>query len=84
MNATYVLCWINTILFIYPIWKRFMIVARAPEPDEELNKKMGALVLAIAMLAAMWLSYYMVKASALFFFLIAVIVLIYKDKKTKL
>jgi uncharacterized membrane protein len=81
MNFILILCWINTVLFLYPIWKQFMIVARSPDPDAELNKKLGALMLSLSMLAAMWLCYYAVRASALFFFLIAVIVLIYKNKK---
>jgi uncharacterized membrane protein len=81
MKPILILCWINTLLFLYPIWKQFMIVARSPDPDEELNKKMGALILSLSMLAAMWLCYFAVRASALFFFLIAVIVLIYKNKK---
>jgi hypothetical protein len=58
-----------------------MIIARSPDPDAELHKKMGALILSLSMLAAMWLCYYAIRASALFFFLIAIIVLIYKNKK---
>jgi uncharacterized membrane protein len=81
MNAILVLYWINTLLFLYPIWKQFMIIVRSPEPDKELNRKLGALFLSLAMLAAMWLCYYAVKTSAWFFFLIAILVLIYKNKK---
>ncbi len=83
MSVIYILCWINTILFLYPIWKQFKVIAKSPDPDSELNRKMGALILSMAMLAAMWLCYYTIRASALFFFLIAVIVLIYKNKNVK-
>jgi hypothetical protein len=68
---------------LYPIWKQFKVIAKSPDPDSELNRKMGALILSMAMLAAMWLCYYTIRASALFFFLIAVIVLIYKNKNVK-
>jgi hypothetical protein len=85
MNATLFLYILNTVLLIVPIIKQFLIVARSPHDDKKVTLKTMILIFSLSMMAAMWLCYFSVRSAGGFFFLIAILVIVwtYKDEKFK-
>lgn len=81
-NAIFILYLLNTVLFAVPLVKQFLIIIRTPHNDDTLIRKTVVFVCCMAMMAAMWLCYYMIRGAAWFFFLtaIALIVWVYKDE----
>jgi hypothetical protein len=76
---------LNTVLFSVVLVKQFLIIVRSPYRDEKLITKIVVFVCCLAMMAAMWLCYFMIRGAAWFFFLMAIIVIVwvYKDEKFK-
>lgn len=85
MSTIFILYLLNTILFAVPLVKQFLIISRAPSNDKRIINKVVVFVCCLAMMAAMWLCYFMIRGAAWFFFLMAIIVIVwsYKDEKFK-
>lgn len=75
----------NTVLLLIPIVKQFLIIVRSPENDKNIAVKTLVFMFSLFMLAAMWFSYMNMKGAGGFFFLIAIVIIIwtYKDEKFK-
>jgi hypothetical protein len=78
LMALYVL---NTIVFLWPIWKQFKNIYESPINDEHIIYKTEVLIVSLSMLSAMWLSYFNVKYAAWFFFMVAIFVRAHKYSK---
>lgn len=76
---------VNTVLLLIPIVKQFLIIVRSPEKDNYIAIKTLVFLFSLFMLAAMWFSYLSMKGAGGFFFLIAIVIIIwtYKDEKFK-
>lgn len=74
MKAILILYIVNTILFLFPMWKQLQIVYFSPEDDPLFRGKLMYFIFNIAILTAMWLGYFYVREAAWFFFLIAIII----------
>lgn len=74
---------LNSLLFLYPLYKQFMIIVNSPSEDVRLTQKVLMFAFCLACFLAMWLCYFKIRSAAWFFFLIAIIAAIwnYKDKK---
>lgn len=85
MSTILILYLLNTILFSVVLVKQFLIISRAPIKDEKIVNKVVVFICCLALMAAMWLCYFMVRGAAWFFFLMAIIVIVwsYKDEKFK-
>jgi hypothetical protein len=76
---------LNTLLFVFPLAKQFLIITRSPIDDKHLVKKVLSFMVCLGIMAAMWLCYLRIRGAAWFFFLIAIaaVVYAYKDEKFK-
>lgn len=85
MNYILILYLLNTILFAVVLVKQFLIIVRSPMGDKRFLNKVVVFVCCLCMMAAMWLCYLMIPGAAWFFFLMAIIVIVwvYKDEKFK-
>lgn len=83
MKIILVLYLLNTVLFAIPLVKQFLIIVRSPRMDNRIVNKVVVFICCLTMLAAMWMCYFMVRGAAWFFFLMAIIVIVwsYKDEK---
>ncbi len=85
MNFTLILYIMNTVLLLVPIVKQFIIVWHSPNDDKKITLKTMVLIFSLAMMAAMWLCYFSIRSAGGFFFLIAILVIVwtYRDEKFK-
>lgn len=85
MSTILALYLLNTILFSVVLVKQFLIIVRSPVRDQKLITKVVVFICCLAMMSAMWLCYAMIRGAAWFFFLMAIIVIVwvYKDEKFK-
>jgi hypothetical protein len=68
-----------------PIVKQFLIIVRSPLNDKKVIRKTVVFTFSLALLAAMWLCYMEIKSAGGFFFLMAIVIIVwtYKDEKFK-
>lgn len=85
MKVILILYLLNTLLFLVPLVKQFLIIVRSPKYDPKITNKIYAFVFCLAMLAAMWLCYFMIRGAAWFFFLVGIYVVVwfYRNEKFK-
>jgi hypothetical protein len=86
MKLILVLYLLNSILFLWPLWRQSKNLALSPSGDKKFNEKFGLFFFSISMLAAMWACYFALRGAAWFFFLMAIIVDVrayYLDHKNK-
>lgn len=85
MSTILILYLLNTVLFSVVLVKQFLIIVRSPNKDEKIVNKVIVFACCLALMAAMWLCYFMVRGAAWFFFLMAIVVIVYvyKDEKFK-
>lgn len=72
LNPILLLYLINTIIFLFPLWKQAQILFYSPEDDPQFYPKLFFFVFNICILTAMWLGYARIPEAAWFFFLIAI------------
>lgn len=77
MNKIIYLYYLNTIIFCFPLWRQFMIIARSPDDDPNLWTKVGFFVFTLALVAGMWLCYFRIREAAWFFFLVAALIAVW-------
>lgn len=82
MKLTTALYLVNTMLFLFVLWKQFWIIAHSPINDERIITKVLMFVFCMSSLSGMWLGYFGIHYAAWFFFLVAVLAAVenYREK----
>lgn len=68
---------IPTIIYLFVMYRQFMIVVESPKGDPQFQMKVAFLVHSIANLSGIWLLLYFFKIEALLFFTIVSLIALY-------
>jgi hypothetical protein len=78
-----ILYFLNTLIFIFPLYRQFMIIAKSDDDDPEIIFKVGFLIFNLSILSAMWLCYFQIRDAAWYFFLIAILISFFTYYRTR-